>query len=81
VKNSAGLPHARPLEVLRCPALAPVRALAFDGVQLLEACDNDNAFGYAVTRALLKVVARRLHATRIQLLDVYTPLSAKSMKV
>jgi CRP-like cAMP-binding protein len=62
-------------------ALAPVRALAFDGAQLLEACDEDNAFGYALTRALLKVVARRLHSTRIQLLDVYTPAGAKSMKV
>jgi CRP-like cAMP-binding protein len=62
--------------------LGPVRALAFDGALLLRACDEDNGFGYVVTRALLRVVARRLHATRIQLLDVYTPAGgAKSMKV
>ena len=54
--------------------LEPVRALAFDGARLLHACEDDTAFGYAMARALLKVVAQRLHATRVQLLDVYTPV-------
>ncbi len=57
-------------------ALEDVRALVFDGARLLHACDEDCAFGYAVSRAVLKVVARRLHATRIQLLDICTTAPA-----
>ncbi|HWQ56787.1 MAG TPA: Crp/Fnr family transcriptional regulator [Bryobacteraceae bacterium] len=52
--------------------LEEVRALAFDGVRLVHACDEDCAFGYVLTRAVLKLVAQRLHATRIQLLDICT---------
>jgi CRP/FNR family transcriptional regulator, cyclic AMP receptor protein len=56
--------HARTLE--------EVRALTFDGARLLHSCEEDKAFGYDVTRAALRVVAERLHATRIQLLDICT---------
>lgn len=49
----------------------PVRALCFDGTQLLEECKRDPAFGMALMHRLLAVVAGRLQATRLQLLDVF----------
>lgn len=59
-------------------ALTSVRALVFDGARLREACDEDCAFGYAVMRRLLTVVASRLQAFRLQLLDIYSPHGPKS---
>jgi CRP/FNR family transcriptional regulator, cyclic AMP receptor protein len=58
-------------------ALGSVRALAFDGAKLREACDADCGLGYAVMQRLLRVVADRLQALRLQLIDVYTPTGAK----
>ena len=58
-------------------SLETVRALAFEGSRLRQACDQDPSFGYALMRRLLKVVAERLQATRMQLLDVYAPRAAK----
>ncbi|MCC6863064.1 MAG: Crp/Fnr family transcriptional regulator [Bryobacterales bacterium] len=57
-------------------ALEPVEALVFDGARLRRACDEECSFGYAMMRSLLKVVASRLQATRIQLLDVYSPVKS-----
>lgn len=59
-------------------ALTTVRALAFDGARLREACEQDCAFGYALMRRLLQVVAGRLQAFRLQLLDIYSPQGPKS---
>ena len=56
-------------------ALEPVHALAFDGARLVHACEEDYAFGFRFMRAILNVMAGRLHAIRMQLLDVYTPVS------
>ena len=58
-------------------ALGSVRALAFDGTRLREACDGDCGLGYAIMQRLLRVVADRLQALRLQLIDVYTPMGAK----
>lgn len=59
-------------------ALEPVRALAFDGARLLEACNSDCGFGLALMRRVLGIVAERLQATRVQLLDLYKkPAGAK----
>jgi CRP-like cAMP-binding protein len=52
-------------------ALGSVRALAFDGVRLLQACKENPTLGYAVMHRLLGVVSNRLQATRLQLMDVY----------
>lgn len=60
-------------------ALASVHALAFDGARLREACDEDCSFGYALMRRLLSVVAGRLQAFRMQLLDVYSPEGPKTI--
>ena len=58
-------------------ALGSVRALAFDGARLREACDADCGLGYAIMQRLLRVVADRLQALRLQLIDVYSPAGAK----
>ncbi len=54
-------------------AAEPVTALVFDGAWLRRACDEECAFGYAIARSTLKVIASRLQATRMQLLDLYAP--------
>jgi CRP-like cAMP-binding protein len=59
-------------------AVTAVRALAFDGARLREACEEDCAFGYSLMRRLLAVVASRLQAFRLQLLDMYSPEGPKS---
>lgn len=58
-------------------SLEPVKALAFDGARLRQACEQDSAFGYALILRLLKVVAGRLEATRLQLMDIYKPRAVK----
>ena len=56
-------------------ALEPVHALAFDGARLCHACEEDFAFGYRFMRAVLSVMSERLHATRVQLVDIYSPVA------
>lgn len=58
-------------------SLEPVRAIAFDATRLRRACEQDPSFGYEITQRLLKVVAGRLQATRLQLLDLYAPRGVK----
>ena len=58
-------------------SLEETHALAFDGVRLQHACDEDFRFGYALMRAMLEVVAHRLMSTRLQLLDMYSPVGTK----
>ncbi len=53
-------------------AMRPTRAIAFDSQALRQACDEDHDLGYHVYRRLTNVVAGRLSATRLQLLDMYT---------
>ena len=55
-------------------ALEPVRALAFDGVRLRRACEEDYAFGFAFMRAIVTVLSGRIHAVRNQLSEVYSPV-------
>jgi CRP-like cAMP-binding protein len=52
-------------------ALHPTRTVELDGTSIRELCDADPAVGYLLSRRLLAVVAERLHATRIRLLDLY----------
>ena len=58
--------------------LERVEALAFEGADLLTACRDDPAFGFALMQRLLGVVAARLQATRLQLLDSYSPVAARA---
>jgi len=68
---SAVLPDAG--KQFQARAMTNVRMLVFDGVALREAMDKDCSLGYAIATRLLSVVARRLQATRLQLLDLYAP--------
>jgi CRP/FNR family cyclic AMP-dependent transcriptional regulator len=58
--------------------LERVDALAFEGGELLAACHEDPAFGFILTQRLLGIVAERLQATRLQLLDMYSPVAARA---
>ncbi len=58
--------------------LERVDALAFDGPELLAACNDDPLFGFILMQRLLAVVANRLQATRLQLLDMYSPVAARA---
>jgi CRP-like cAMP-binding protein len=59
-------------------ALEHVEAMAFEGADLLALCERDTAFGYTVMHRLLAVVAERLQATRLQLLDMYWPVARRA---
>jgi CRP/FNR family transcriptional regulator, cyclic AMP receptor protein len=58
--------------------LERVDALEFEGPELLAACREDAVFGFALMQRLLGVVAGRLQATRLQLLDMYSPVAARA---
>ena len=59
-------------------ALEPVETLAFEGPELLAACKEDTAFGFAFMQRLLAVVAGRLQATRLQVLDMHSPVAKRA---
>ena len=59
-------------------ALEQVEALALDGSDLLALCEREPAFGFKLMHRLLAVVAERLQATRLQLLDTYLPVAHKA---
>ncbi|MBN2146534.1 MAG: cyclic nucleotide-binding domain-containing protein [Anaerolineales bacterium] len=50
----------------------PTRAVAFDAKRLQEICEQDHEFGYAFYRRMSNIIAGRLTATRLQLLDMYS---------
>ena len=58
--------------------LERVEALAFDGGDLLAACKSDPPFGFVFMHRLLGVVAERLQATRLQLLDMHSPAAKRA---
>jgi CRP/FNR family cyclic AMP-dependent transcriptional regulator len=53
-------------------AVAEVRAVALDGECLRKKCEQDRDFGYEMLSRFSRVMERRLEATRMQLLDLYT---------
>ena len=59
-------------------ALERVDALSFNGVEVLASCREDTAFGFSLMQRLLGVVAERLQATRLQLLDMHSPVAARA---
>ena len=58
--------------------LERVDALAFEGADLLAACQDDTHFGFILMQRLLGVVSERLQATRLQLLDMHSPVAARA---
>jgi CRP-like cAMP-binding protein len=59
-------------------ALQRVETLAFDGAKVIQACREDPAFGFHLMRKLLLIVSERLDATRLQLMDTYSPVAARA---
>jgi CRP-like cAMP-binding protein len=59
-------------------ALERTQALAFDGAALLEACREDTSFGFALMYRMLGVVSERLQGTRLQVLDMYSPVAKRA---
>jgi CRP-like cAMP-binding protein len=58
---------------LGAEAMSPVRAYEFDAGSVRGMCVEDPAFGRAIAVWVGCVVAQRLHASRIRLLDLYAP--------
>ena len=52
-------------------ALEPTRAVQFDARCLRNKCKENPAFGYDIMERFARLFAKRLEATRLQLLDVY----------
>ncbi|RBM24070.1 Crp/Fnr family transcriptional regulator [Streptomyces sp. PT12] len=59
-------------------ALSPVRAYRFDGAEVQELCDRDPAFGYALLRVIVEVLAHRVRAARTRLLDLFAPHAGRT---
>lgn len=51
--------------------IKPARAIVFDGKCLREKCEQNHELGFEVLKRLSIVIAGRLEATRLQLLDIY----------
>lgn len=64
---------------LGAEAMPPVRAWEFDAEAVRALCARDPAFGRAVATWVGNVVAHRLHAARIRLLDLYGPHGSGSL--
>ncbi|MFG2415417.1 Crp/Fnr family transcriptional regulator [Streptomyces goshikiensis] len=54
-------------------ATTPVRTYEFDAAGVRTMMDTDPAFGSAMGHWVAQVLAHRLHAARIRLLDLYAP--------
>ena len=61
-------PHLWHFDVL---ALDHTRTIAIDGVALRDACRTDDELGHEINHRLARVIASRLEATRLQLVDMY----------
>jgi CRP-like cAMP-binding protein len=64
--------------VYQVRALEPVDALVLAASALSTRCEADSAFGYALMRRLLGVVAERLQATRLNVIDMYLPAARRA---
>lgn len=52
-------------------ATSPARLLAASAPDLKALCDADHEFGFELMRGMAQALAKRLTATRLQLLDLY----------
>jgi CRP-like cAMP-binding protein len=52
-------------------ATSLTRALGIDAACLRRKCEEDHDFGYLMMKRFLPVFVKRLHATRLQMFDVY----------
>ena len=61
-------PHESRFDIM---AVTAVDALCFDGRVLLETCGTDPEFGFQLVSRFTRVIADRVDAMSLQLLDVY----------
>jgi CRP/FNR family cyclic AMP-dependent transcriptional regulator len=52
-------------------AVELTRAIRMDGKCLREKCETDHDLGYAIMKRFSLLIAQRLEATRLQLMDIY----------
>ncbi|MEF2071814.1 cyclic nucleotide-binding domain-containing protein [Consotaella aegiceratis] len=52
-------------------AVEPTRAIGVDAECLRAKCDRDHDLGYEIMTRFLPIFVNRLHATRLQIMDVY----------
>jgi len=52
-------------------AMELTRAIAMDAACLRRKCEEDHDLGYEMMKRFVPIVVERLHATRMQILDVY----------
>jgi CRP-like cAMP-binding protein len=52
-------------------ALELTRAIAMDAACLRGKCEGDHDLGYELMKRFMPILIQRLHATRLQILDVY----------
>lgn len=52
-------------------AVEPTRAIGVDAACLRAKCEADHDLGYDMMKRFVPVLLQRLHATRLQILDVY----------
>ncbi|MFD8388725.1 Crp/Fnr family transcriptional regulator [Streptomyces sp. NPDC059680] len=64
---------------LGAEAVSPVRAWEFDAEAVRATCAQDPEFGRAIAVWVGRVVAQRLHASRVRLLDLYAPYGSGSL--
>ncbi len=54
-------------------AVSLVRCLGLDGKRLRTLCEQNHDFGYVLLQRYVRVMAARLTAARLQMLDLYAP--------
>ena len=54
-------------------AVTLVRAIGVEAGCLRDKCDKDHSFGYEIYHRITRVMANRLAATRLRLVDLYAP--------
>ena len=59
-------------------AVSPVRCLSFDARQLRTLMERNHDLGYALLQRYVRVMAARVTAARLQMLDIYTPSPASA---
>ncbi|WP_371583041.1 cyclic nucleotide-binding domain-containing protein [Streptomyces sp. NBC_01314] len=64
---------------LGAEAASPVRAYEFDASAVMEMCGKDPVLNQALYTYVAGVIADRLRATRVRLLDLYAPYGAGPM--
>ncbi len=61
---------------LGAEASSPVRAYEFDAAAVRDMCGKDPALDHALCMYVARVIADRLRAARVRLLDLYAPYGA-----